>query len=170
VPEGCNDGEADDPPPYRLGGCLDGNPKAQAYAAADFLDLARAGSAFPGQITRVYWHEFDSLAAHPTGWDSGLVAPGDLSERASYCVLSGESVAGALADPRCNQVPAAEDSQDSARGYPEPDARVPARASQAQEVAAHDPARAREGAAGFGACPQPWCAFSLVRLRLAQLG
>jgi len=170
APEGCNDGEADDPPPYGLGGCLDGNPKAQAYAAADFLDLARVGSAFPGQITRVYWHEFDSLAAHPTGWDSGLVAPGDRAERASYCVLSGESVTRALADPRCNQVPAAEDSQDSARGYPEPDAGVPAAASQAQTVGAHDSATARGSEAGFGACPQPWCAFSLVRLRLTQLG
>jgi hypothetical protein len=168
APAGCNDGEADDPPPYGLGGCLDGNPKAQAYAAADFLDLARAGSAFPGQITRVYWHEFDSLAAHPTGWDSGLVAPGDRSERASYCVLSGETVARALADPRCNQVPAAEDSQDSARGYPEPDAGAPGGASRA--VGAHDPATAPEGAAQFGACPEPWCAFSLVRLRLTQLG
>jgi hypothetical protein len=161
APEGCNDGEADDPPPYALGGCLDGKPMAQAYAAADFLDLARAGSAFPGQITRVYWHEFDSPAGHPTGWDSGLIAPGDRYERASYCVLSGESVAHALADPTCNQVAAAEDSQDSARGYPEPDA-VPA--------GEHDPATTTADTTGSDACPQPWCAFSLVRLRLTEMG
>jgi hypothetical protein len=156
VAEGCNDAEADDPPPYGLGGCLDGSPKAQAYAASDFLELAPTGSAFPGQITRVYWHQFDSAAAHPTTWDSGLVSPGDVSERASYCVLSGESVARTLGDPRCNQVAAAEDSQDSARVYPEPDA-----GGHGVEAGRHsDPAS--------DACPQPWCGFSLVRLRLAE--
>lgn len=168
--EGCGDGEADDPPPYGLGGCLDGKPKAQAYAAADFLDLARAGSAFPGQITRMYWHEFDSPAAHPTGWDSGLISPRDDYERASYCVLSGESVARALADPGCNQVAAAEDSQDSARTYPEPDAGPAAGGSRTRAVGTHDPASAEPGEAGFDACPQPWCAFSLLRLRLTELG
>jgi hypothetical protein len=151
APEGCADGEADDPAPHSLGGCLDGNPRAQAYAASDFLTLARAGSAFPGQITRVYWHQFDSPAAHPTSWDSGLVAPGDRYERASYCVLAGESVARALADPACNRTAAAEDSEDSARGYPEGDG---GRAGDPP----HDP------------CPQPWCAFSLLRLRLTRLG
>jgi hypothetical protein len=161
APEGCNDGEADDPPPYRLGGCLDGNPRAQAYAASDFLQLGRLGSAFPGQITRVYWHQFDSLAAHPTGWDSGLVAPGDVYERAGYCVLSGESVARALSDPACDRVAAAEDSQDSAGTYPEKDA-GPAGATDAEDV--RDPV----GSARV-ACPQPWCGFSLVRLRLELL-
>ena len=72
MPESCNDAEVDDPLPYALGACLDGKPRAQAYAASDFLDLARTGSAFPGQINRVYWHQFDSLAGHPTTWDSGL--------------------------------------------------------------------------------------------------
>lgn len=167
--EGCSDAEADDPPPYGLGGCLDGNPKAQASAAADFLDLARAGSALPGQITRVYWHEFDSLAAHPTGWDSALVSPGDRYVRASYCVLSGESVARTLADPICNQVAAAEDSQDSARGYPEPDAQGPG-TGRAQVVDTSNPALAAQGKiATADACPQPWCAFSLLRLRLTEL-
>jgi hypothetical protein len=150
VPEGCNDGEADDPAPYGLGGCLDGNPKAQAHAAADFLDLPRSGSAFPGQITRVYWHQFDSVAAHPTTWDSGLVSPGDRYERVSYCVLSGETVARAISDPRCNRVAAAEDGQDAARQYPERDG---------------DPS----GAPVPATCPQPWCGFSLLRLRLTQL-
>lgn len=150
-PEGCDDREADDPAPYGLGGCLDGNPKGQAYAAADFLDLARSGSAFPGQITRVYWHQFDSLPAHPTTWDSGLVAPGDAYARASYCVLSGESVARALADPECNRTAGAEDAQDGARSYPEPDG-------------GRDPTRP-----ALGACAQPWCGFDLLRLRITEL-
>ena len=152
APAGCNDGEPDDPPPYTLGGCLDGNPRAQASAAGDFLSLPRSGSAFPGQIARIYWHGFDSLAAHPTDWDSGLISPGDRYERASYCVLSGESVARALADAGCNSRSGAEDSQDSAAGYPEPDA---------QRAGASDPAPA--------ACPEPWCTFNLVRLRLSAL-
>jgi hypothetical protein len=155
APAGCNDGEADDPAPYTLGGCLDGNPRAQAYAASDFLNIARYGSAFPGQITRVYWHEFDSLAGHPTTWDSGLVAPGDRHVRASYCVLAGESVARALHDSACDSRSAAEDSEDSVRGYPEPDA-------EAHATRAGDPA--------IDACPQPWCGFSLVRLRLSEVG
>ncbi len=150
VPEGCNDPAADDPAPYGLGGCLDGNPKAQAYAAGDFLDLARAGSAFPGQITRVYWHQFDSLAAHPTTWDSGLISPGDAYERTSYCVLSGESVARAISDPWCNRVAGAEATEDVARAYPKSDG---------------DPS----GDPAPPTCPQPWCGFSLLRLRLTQL-
>ncbi len=154
VQEGCSDGEADDPPPYAQGRCLDGNPKAQAYAASDFLDLARAGSAFPGQITRVYWHQFDSLADHPTTWDSGLVSPGDRYERASYCVLSGESVGRALADPTCNRTVAAEATEDPSHAYP------------AEDVQPHDPPGT---SAATSACPQPWCSFSLVRLRLAEL-
>jgi hypothetical protein len=151
-PEGCNDGVAVDPPAYGLGGCLDGNPRAQAYAASDFLALARSGSAFPGQITRVYWHQFDSLAGHPTGWDSGLVSPGDAYERASYCVLSGESVARAVADPACNRIAAAEATEDVTRRYADS---VDVKASASPTLAA---------------CPQPWCSFSLIRLRLTELG
>jgi hypothetical protein len=149
--EGCKDQDTADAPPYPLGGCLEGNPQAQAYAASDFLDLARSGSAFPGQITRVYWHQFDSPAGHPTTWDSGLVAPGDRYERASYCVLSGESVARALADPSCNRVTAAEATEDVARPV---------------DVTAREPTGAQTG---LTACPQPWCSFSLVRLRLTEL-
>jgi hypothetical protein len=78
------------------------------------------------------------------------VAPGDRYERASYCVLAGESVAHALADPTCNRAAAAEDSEDNARGYPEADAARTANPPR-------DP------------CPQPWCAFSLLRLRLTRL-
>ncbi len=170
VPEGCNDNEADDPRPFGLGACLDGSPKAQAYAASDFLALARAASAFPGQITRLYWHQFDSLAGHATTWDSGLVSPGDRYERASYCVLSGESIARTLADPACNRVAAAEDSEDSARGYPEPDAGGPSTDTTAEDVKAAAPPGSRPGAdPALAACPQPWCSFSLLRLRLTEL-
>ena len=151
VPEGCNDGVADDPVPYGLGDCLDGNAKAQAYAGGDFLDLAKSGSAFPGQITRVYWHQFDSIASHPTSWDSGLVSPGDRYERASYCVLSGESIARAISDPECNRVVGAEATEAVSRTYP------PAQA----DAAASDPPPPT--------CPQPWCGFSLLRLRLTHV-
>lgn len=151
VPEGCDDGAVDDPVPYSLGGCLDGNAKAQAYAAGDFLDLPRSGSAFPGQITRVYWHQFDSLAGHPTGWDSGLVSPGDRYERASYCVLSGEGLARAISDPECNRVVGAEATEAVSRKYLRAEA----------DASAGDPSSAT--------CPQPWCSFSLLRLRLTQL-
>lgn len=177
--EGCVDGEADDPSPYALGACLDGNVKAQAYAARDFLDLPRSGSASPGQIARIYWHEFDSAAAHPTTWDSGLLSPGDRYERASYCVLSGESVARAIADPACDRAAAAEDSQDRARGYPEREARSAggasaaspaAGASTALDAGAKDAAAAASPDPALAACPQPWCSFSLLRLRLTRLG
>jgi hypothetical protein len=170
VTEGCRDGVADLPPPDGLGGCLDGNPQAQAYAASDFLNLARLGSAFPGQITRVYWHEFDSLAAHPSSWDSGLVSPGDAHERASYCVLSGESVALAMADPSCNGVGAAEATEDPGRAYHAGDA-TPTNASTAVDVKARETTAARPALPpALAACPQPWCGFSLIRLRLTELG
>jgi hypothetical protein len=155
-PTGCRAGEADDPPTETLGGCLGGNPRAQAYAASDFLSLARDGSAFPGQITRIYWHEFDSPANLPTTWDSGLISPGDQYERTSYCVLAGESVADALGDRACNSKAGAEASEDSVLGSHEPTAGTPGAVRPA------DPAR--------DACPQPWCTFSLLRLRLTVLG
>jgi hypothetical protein len=164
IPEGCNDGEADDPARYDLGGCLTGSPRAQAYAASDFLDLPRSASAFPGQITRIYWHQFDSVAGQPSSWDSGLLSPGDRYERASYCVLSGESVAQALADPACNRVAAAEDSRDGAR---EPD---PVGAPTALDVKAAETTAAKPAPnPALAPCPQPWCGFSLMRLRLAGL-
>lgn len=171
APEGCNDGERDDPSPYSLGGCLDGNPKAQAYAASDLLTLSQSGAAFPGQITRVYWHQFDSLSAHPTSWDSGLVSPGDRYERASYCVLAGEGVAQALSDPTCNSAAAAEDSQDSAVSYPEPDAGLSPRSSGPLVGQARGAdASSTPASQGLDACPEPWCSFNLVRLRLIEFG
>lgn len=151
TPEECNDAAAVPAPTQSLGGCLDGNPRAQAYAASDFLALARLSSAFPGQITRVYWHQFDSLAGHPTGWDSGLVSPGDAYERASYCVLTGESVAQALTDPACNGVVAAEATEAVTRRYADT---VAVKSSASPTIVA---------------CPQPWCSFSLIRLRLTEL-
>ena len=149
---GCSNAAANQPS-ATLGGCLDGNPRAQAYAAIDFLNLARYGSAFPGQITRIYWHEFDSPANHPTTWDSGLVAPGDRNERASYCVLAGESVARVLTDPGCDSKAGAVASQASLPGDPVPATEPPSSSNPAAD-----------------ACPQPWCGFSLVRLRLSEVG
>jgi hypothetical protein len=156
APTGCTDAETDDPAAKSLGACLDGNPRAQAYAASNFLSLARDGSAYPGQITRIYWHEFDSPINHPTTWDSGLIAPGDQYERTSYCVLSGESVARAVADPACDSKAGAVASQDSVFGSHEPAAGTPGAGPPG------DPAR--------DACPEPWCSFSLVQLRLSELG
>ncbi len=152
TPTGCREREAEDSPSDSLGGCLDGDPRAQAYAASDFLSLGRDGSAFPGQITRIYWHEFDSPANLPTTWDSGLISPGDRYERASYCVLSGESVADALGDPSCNSKAGAEASEASVFG-----------STQANNAAT-------AGKPLVNGCPQPWCSFSLLRLRLSELG
>ena len=67
----------------QLGGCVDGNPVAQANGARAFLSLPVSASAFPGQITREYWYEFRTA----TNWDSGLLAP-DGALRQSYCVLA----------------------------------------------------------------------------------
>ena len=151
VPEGCHDRVSEVPVPVGLGACLDGNAKAQAYAGRDFLELGRGGSAFPGQITRTYWHQFDSPAKHPTSWDSGLVSPGDRYERASYCVLSGESVARAISDRGCNQIVGAEPTEAVERRY----------SRHLAGSSGGDPAPAT--------CPQPWCGFSLIRLRLTRL-
>ena len=112
----------------------------------------------------MYWHQFDSLAEHPTTWDSGLVSPGDRYERASYCVLSGESVARALSDPACNRVVAAEATEDTARHYP---AQRAVGGSTAIDVPRDAPA-GRHHPTRVAACPQPWCSFSLVRLRLTR--
>jgi hypothetical protein len=81
-------------------------------------------------------------------------------------VLAGDSVAQALADPACSQIAGAADSQDAARGYPEP-----AAASTSLVVPSGGAGGARAVAdRAVGACPQPWCAFSLVRFRLSELG
>jgi hypothetical protein len=153
-PTGCRGREAQASPSDSLGACLDGIPRAQAYAASDFLTLAREGSAFPGQITRIYWHEFDSPADLPTTWDSGLVSPGDRYARASYCVLTGESVADTLGDPSCNSKAGAEASEASVF-----------RSSESNVAPA-----ATAGKPVVNACPQPWCSFSLLRLRLTEVG
>lgn len=176
VPEGCDDGEGDDPPPYTLGACLDADPQAQAYAASDFLALPRLGGAFAGQITRIYWHGFENPLHHPTSWDSALVAPGDAHERASFCVLTGETVAEATADPQCNDVAAARDSEDSVWAYPEPTAAVAplqtaasAPAQAATTSADPAPPLSSPSAAAIS-CPQPWCTFRMMLVRLPQLG
>jgi hypothetical protein len=151
-PTGCQGTDAEGSGSVSLGVCLDGNPRAQAYAASDFLNLGRDGSAFPGQITRIYWHEFDSPANLPTTWDSGLISPGDRYERTSYCVLSGESVADALADPSCDSKAGAVASEASVFG-----------STQTNSAAV-------TGEPVVNACPQPWCSFSLLRLRLTEVG
>jgi hypothetical protein len=71
-------------------------------------------------------------------------------------VLAGESVADALGDRACNSKAGAEASEDSVLGSHEPTAGTPGAVRPA------DPAR--------DACPQPWCTFSLLRLRLTELG
>jgi hypothetical protein len=80
------------------------------------------------------------------------VSPGDAYERTSYCVLSGESVARAVADPACNRVVAAEATEAVTRRYADA---VDVKSSASPTIAA---------------CPQPWCSFSLIRLRLTELG
>jgi len=91
-----------------------------------------------------------------------VVSQGDRYERASYCVLAGESVARALSDPTCNSKAGAEDSQGSVHGYPEPDAGATAASTAGSTAGSTDPAPEP--------CPQPWCSFSLVRLQLTGLG
>jgi len=95
---------------------LDGNPTAQANAALGFKNLANApNQAFPGQIARIYWYEFqtygDGASTGSDSWDSsllGLINP-DWAEdgtgvpRSSYCVLAfGDTPAQAISDSRCN--------------------------------------------------------------------
>jgi hypothetical protein len=74
-------------------------------------------------------------------------------------VLSGESVTRALADPACNRIAGAEASEDVTRRYSDP-----ADGSTAVDV------KVRELPPASAACPQPWCSFSLIRLRLTGLG
>ncbi len=68
----CTNGEADDV--STLGACVDGNPTSQQNAANDFLNLGSSGAYAPGQITEVFWYQFQPANAS-TGWDSGLLAP-----------------------------------------------------------------------------------------------
>lgn len=68
----CDNGEADDT--GTLAACVDGNPTAQRTDADQFLNLAGNGAYVPGQITQVYWYQFQPANAS-SGWDSGLLAP-----------------------------------------------------------------------------------------------
>jgi hypothetical protein len=102
----CTNGEADDAD--TLGACVDANPSAQQSGARAFLNLASNGAYVPGQITQVFWYQFEPDNAD-TGWDSGVLAPpkgspGSWSQaspdgvygsnakatglRASFCVLA----------------------------------------------------------------------------------
>jgi hypothetical protein len=95
---------------------VDGSPAAQANAAQGFKNLGNApGQAYAGQISRIYWYEFqtygDGASVGSDTWDSallGLTGPdwvedGKAVPRASYCVLAyGESPGRAVQDPRCD--------------------------------------------------------------------
>ena len=95
---------------------IDGSKIAQANAARGFKNLARApNQAFSGQISRVYWYEYqtygDGTSTGSDIWDSALlgitnvdwVEDGGGVPRASYCVLAyGDSPDQAATDQRCN--------------------------------------------------------------------
>lgn len=68
----CDNGEPDDQ--YALGACVDMNATAQQAGANEFLSLAGNGAYAAGQISQVYWYQFQPANAS-TGWDSGLLAP-----------------------------------------------------------------------------------------------
>jgi hypothetical protein len=110
----CANTEADDA--GTLGACVDASPSAQQSGANAFLNLASSGSYAPGQVTQVYWFQFQPANAS-TGWDSGLLAPPRASagtwaqvspdgvygsnaaatgQRSSYCVLA------RLSGPSCS--------------------------------------------------------------------
>jgi hypothetical protein len=82
----CGDGNPQDDGTWLA--CLNGNPTAQALAAEGYLRLPSES----GQITRVYYYDFDD---QNVGWDSGLVnvnAPllgssGYGTPRMAWCVL-----------------------------------------------------------------------------------
>jgi hypothetical protein len=102
----CTDGTSADA--GTLGACVNAQPSAQADGARRFLNLATSGAYAPGQITQLYWYQFQP-ANESTGWDSGLLAapaapPGSWARsspdgvygssdrgtglRASFCVLA----------------------------------------------------------------------------------
>lgn len=100
----------------KYGQYVDGSPTAQANAARGFKTLGNApNQAYSGQISRVYWYEFqtygDGASVGSDTWDSallGLTHPDWLEDgtgvpRASYCVLAyGDSAGSAVRDSRCD--------------------------------------------------------------------
>ena len=101
---------------HQYGQDLDGNPTAQANAAAGFENLANApNQAYKGQIARLYWYEYqtygDGSSLGSDTFDSALlgltntdwVEDGSGVQRASYCVLAyGDSPKRAVSDTRCD--------------------------------------------------------------------
>jgi hypothetical protein len=95
---------------------LDGSSSGQANAAQGFKLLGNAPhQAYSGQISRIYWYEFqtygDGASTGSDTWDSallGLTRPDWLEDgtgvpRASYCVLAyGDSPTRAVSDSRCD--------------------------------------------------------------------
>jgi hypothetical protein len=70
-----------------------------------------------------------------------------------------------VADPACNRVAGAEATQDVTRRYPDA-----ADESTAVDVKAAGPSAVRPVLrTAIAACPEPWCSFSLIRLRLTGL-
>src|SRR5947209_1746501 len=100
----------------KYGQYVDGSPTAQANAAQGFETLASApNQAYGGQISRVYWYQFqtygDGASVGSDGWDSALlglahadwVEDGTGIPRPSYCVLAyGDSPSRAVQDSRCD--------------------------------------------------------------------
>jgi hypothetical protein len=88
----CSNGEDDDA--GRLGACVDGSATGQQSSANAFLNLATAGSYWPGQITEVFWFQLQPTNAS-TGWDSGLLAP-PRAPSGSWSQLSPDGVYGSI--------------------------------------------------------------------------
>ena len=96
---------------------LDGSPIGQADAAAGFRRLAAApNQAYPGQIARTYWYQYqtygDGINQGSDRWDSALLGLTDTDwgrsgsgiPRPSYCVLAfGDPPWVAVRDRRCDQ-------------------------------------------------------------------
>jgi hypothetical protein len=102
----------------QYGSYVDGSPIGQANAAQAFKNLGNApGQAYSGQISRIYWYEFqtygDGSSVGSDTWDSALlglarpdwVEDGSGVPRASYCVLAyADSPIRAVNDSRCDYI------------------------------------------------------------------
>ena len=89
----CTNAEADDN--GSLGACVDGDPGAQQAGATEFLSLGANASYSPGQVTQVFWYQFQPTNAD-SGWDSGMVAP-PAAPAGSWSQLSPDGIYGSNA-------------------------------------------------------------------------
>jgi hypothetical protein len=103
------------------GGCLDTNPRNQAYAAQAILQLPGIVSGIGVPVTRIYWWEWGGAAGQTTNADYGIFAPSgspgnpdpnNAPPREAFCVLIGLSVSQAIGNSSCNPAANATDSQD----------------------------------------------------------